>query len=132
VRLWDTGKAYPQKNPMADARKDKTHWTPVPYATTDYRPRGDLMLEGATFYLFLFANKDDSVDVMAKLGKSGYKPNEIYKVHQDEQGLRNFEMGTMAGGVKILKNTAIGGTRSSVPAFRTRVRMGMENADNRA
>jgi hypothetical protein len=106
VRLWDTGKTYTQKLPMADAWKDKANWAPVPYGMTDYQARGDLMLEGETFYLFLFTNKDDSVDLMAKMGDKNFKLNEIYKVHQDEKGLRNFGMGTMAGGVKILKNTA--------------------------
>ncbi len=102
VRLWDTGKVYTEKGPMADAWGDKGNWTPVSYGATDYEPLGDLMIEGETFYLFLFTNKDDSVDLMAKIGDRSYKPNEIYKVH--DTGLRNFGHGTMA--VKILKNTA--------------------------
>lgn len=103
ITLYDTGKTYTEKGPMAQAWQDRVNWMPVPYGATDYQPRGDLMLEGETFYLFLFDNKDDSVDLMAKVGEAGYKPNEIYKVHQDERG-RNFGMGTAA--VKILKNTA--------------------------
>lgn len=103
VRLWDTGKLYTQKNPMVDAWADKANWAPVLW-TTDYQPRGDLMLEGETFYLFLFTNKDDSVDLMAKIEDTGYKPNEIYKVHQGERGSRNFGHGTLA--VRILRNTA--------------------------
>lgn len=104
VRIWDTGKLYTQKNPMNDAWNDRDNWVLVPYGVPAYQRRGDLMLEGETFYLFLFTNKDDSVDLMAKIGDAGYKPNEIYKVHQDKRGLRNFGHGTMA--VKILKNTA--------------------------
>ncbi len=102
VRLWDTGKLYTQKNPMHDAWKNRANWVLVPYGTTDYQPRGDLMIEGETFYLFLFTNKDDSVDLMAKIGDAGYKPNEIYKVH--DTGRRNFGHGTTA--VKILHNAA--------------------------
>ena len=101
VRLWDTGKTYSQKNPMYDAWKDRANWVLVPYGMTDYQPRGDFMLEGETFYLFLFTNKDDSVDLMAKVGDAGYKPNEIYKVN--DTGGRNFGHGTLW--VQILKNT---------------------------
>jgi hypothetical protein len=104
VRLWDTGRAYTQKNPVDQAWKDKAKWMQVPHGRTAYPPRGDLILEGATFYLFLFSNKDDSVDLMAKMGDTGYKPNEIYKVHEDERGARNFGHGTLS--VKILKHTA--------------------------
>jgi hypothetical protein len=102
VRLWDTGKAYAEKDPMGAAWKDKANWTAVPHNSPNYKPRGDLMLEGESFYLFLFSNKDDSVDLMAKIGATDFKSNEIYKVH--DTGLRNFGMGTV--GVRILKNTA--------------------------
>jgi len=71
--LQDTGKLYTQKNPMHEAWKDQTNWTQVPFGKTDYKPRGDLMLEGETFYLFLFSNRDDSVDLMAKIGDTGYQ-----------------------------------------------------------
>jgi len=101
VRLWDTGKVYAQKNPMSAAWKDRANWVQVPYGTTDYRARGDLMVENDYLCLFLFTNKDDSVDLMAKLSTGGYKPNEIYKVH--DTGARNFGHGTMW--VQILKNT---------------------------
>jgi hypothetical protein len=103
VKIWDTGKAYTEEGPMGNAMKDKANWAQVPYDEIDLKPRGDLMLEGDSFYLFLFTNKDDSVDLMAKMGKEIYKPNEIYKVHQDERGRRNFGHGTMW--IKILKNT---------------------------
>ena len=106
VRLWDTAKAYVQKNPMSAAWKDRAHWTQVPHGTTDTRARGDLMIENDYFYLFLFTNKDDSVDLMAKLSTGGYKPNEIYKVH--DTGARNFGHGTMW--TLILKNTPDGVT----------------------
>jgi len=106
VRLWDTGKAYTEKNPCPQAFRDKANWVQMPYGATDYKPRGDLMLEGETFYLFLFTNKDDSVEMMTKLGTDAFKPNELYKVHQDEGGARNFGHGTMQGTVRILKNTA--------------------------
>ncbi len=102
VWLWDTGKLYTQKNPMRDAWQDRDNWMPVPYETTDYQSRGDLMLEGESFYLFLFTNKDDSVDLMAKMGQAGYKANEIYKVH--DTGRRNFGHGTMW--TEILKHTS--------------------------
>ncbi|NQT54215.1 right-handed parallel beta-helix repeat-containing protein [bacterium] len=101
VRLWDTGKVYSQKNPMADAWKDRAHWTQVPHGTTDPRARGDLMIENEYLCLFLFTNKDDSVDLMAKLSPGGFKPNEIYKVH--DTGARNFGHGTLW--TLILKNT---------------------------
>ena len=104
VRLWDTGKTYLQKNPTPDAMKDRAHCSQVPYGTRDYRPRGDLMLENDFFYLFLFTNKDDAVDLVAKLKTGGFKQNEIYKVHQDEHGLRNFGQGTMW--TLIVRNSA--------------------------
>ena len=100
VRLWDTGRVYTQKNPMSAAWKDRAHWTQVPHGTTDYRARGDLMVENEYLCLFLFTNKDDSVDLMAKLSAGGYKPNEIYKVH--DTGARNFGHGTLW--TLILKN----------------------------
>ena len=103
VKLWDTGKHYTHKNPMWDALRDKANWKLVPYGKTDYKPKGDLMIENEFFYLFLFSNKDDAVSLMAKLGEDRVKPNEIYKVHQDERGLRNFGQGTMW--VQILKLT---------------------------
>jgi len=103
LRVWDTGKRYMQKGPMAAAMKDKSNWRLVPYGASDYKPRGDLIVENEFFYLFLFSNKDDSVDLMAKQGPDGFKANEIYKVHQDRRGLRNFGMGTMW--VEILKVT---------------------------
>jgi len=106
VRLWDTGKTYTEKYPCPQAFKDRANWVQVPYGTTDYKPRGDLMLEGETFYLFLFTNKDDSVELMTKIGTDGFTPNELYKVHQDEKGARNFGQGTMEGKVRILKNSA--------------------------
>lgn len=56
ARLWESGKAYTQKRPMA------------------------------------------------KIGTDRFKPNEIYKVHQEGRGLRKFGHGTMA--VWILKSTA--------------------------
>lgn len=102
VRLSDTGKPYTQKNPMREVWKDWTNWTQVPLGKTDYKPCGDFMLEGESFHLFLFSNTDDNVDLMAKIGDTGYKPNEIYKVH--DTGLRNFWHGTMA--MRLLKNTA--------------------------
>jgi len=101
VRLWDTGKVYARKNPMHAAWKDRGNWLQVPHGTTDYRARGDLMIENEYLCLFLFTNKDDSVDLMAKLSTGGYKPNEIYKVH--DTGARNFGHGTMW--VQILENT---------------------------
>jgi len=101
VRLWDTGKTYRQKNPTPEALKDRKHWTPVPYGTTDYHARGDLMIENDFFLLFLFTNKDDSVDLVAKLSNGAHKQNEIYKVN--DTGLRNFGQGTMW--TLILKNT---------------------------
>ncbi len=103
VKLWDTGKAYTEKNPMGDALKDRANWVQIPYGKTDYEPRGDLMIESDFFYLFLFTNKDDAVDLMAKLASGGVKQNEIYKVYQDERGRRHFGHGTMW--VQILKLT---------------------------
>jgi len=102
VRLWDTGKVYAHKNPMHEAWKDRANWVQVPYGKSDCRRRGDLMIENDHFYLFLFTNKDDSVDLMAKLATGGFKPNEIYKVH--DTGARNFGHGTMW--VQIFKNTS--------------------------
>jgi len=102
VRLWDTAKFYTQKNPMHDVWADQANWVLLPYGAMDYQPRGDLMLEGESFYLFLFTNKDDSVDLMAKMGQTGYKANEIYKVH--DTGRRNFGHGTIW--TKIIKHTS--------------------------
>lgn len=101
VCIWDTGKAYTKKRPLAQALDDKEDWTLVPYGTTDYTPRGDLMLESDDFYVFLFTNKGDSISLVAKYQTGGWNDNEIYKVH--DTGLRNFGHGTMA--VKILKNS---------------------------
>jgi len=98
VRVWDTRKKYTQKNPMGAALKDKPSWRAVPYGQTEYQPRGDLMLENDFFYLFLFTNKEDAVDLMAKMVDGGVEghgvaTNEIYKVH--DTGRRNFGHGTM-------------------------------------
>lgn len=101
VKIWYTAKAYTEKGPMGNAMKDKANWVQVPYGRIDYQPSGDLMLEGQTFYLFLFTNKDDSVDLMAKMGPDSFKSNEIYKVN--DTGGRNFGHGTMW--TEILKNT---------------------------
>ena len=95
VRVWDTGKAYTQKGPSWGAFNDKANWKSVPYGATDYKPKGDLMVDNEYFYLFLFTNKEDSISLMTKFGTDGIKPNEIYKVHQDRRGLRNFGHGTM-------------------------------------
>lgn len=107
VRIWDTNKKYMRKSPSGRALKDRPRWSPVPYGKTDYKPRGDLMLENEYFYLFCFSNKGDSISFMPKdmldpkrLGI--VDANEIYKVH--DTGVRNFGMGTMRD-PKILKYT---------------------------
>ncbi|MCK4625391.1 MAG: hypothetical protein KAV00_08785 [Phycisphaerae bacterium] len=107
VRIWDTNKKYMRKSPSSRALKDRPKWSPVPYGKTDYKPRGDLMLENEYFYLFCFSNKGDSISFMPKdmvdpkrLGVVDH--NEIYKVH--DTGKRNFGMGTMRD-PKILKYT---------------------------
>ena len=96
--VWDTGRRYTQKNPTAAALTDRPSWRLVPCGKTDYQARGDLMLENDYFYLFLFTNKEDAVDLMAKMTHGGVTghgvaSNEIYKVH--DTGRRNFGHGTM-------------------------------------
>lgn len=99
VAIWDTGKLYTAKNPTSEALSDKSDWTLVPYARrtsgkgVDYVPRGDLMLENDYFFLFLFTNKEDAVDLMAKMEGGAVASNEIYKVH--DTGRRNFGHGTL-------------------------------------
>ena len=105
VRIWDTNKRYTLKRPAGRVWKDKPKWSPVPYGKTDYKQRGDLILENEYFFLFCFTNKGDSVSLIAKLaGTNGIVDNEIYKVHQDERGRRDFGHGTLTD-PKILKYT---------------------------
>ncbi len=107
VRIWDTNRKYTRKNPMGEVLRNKPEWTLVPYSVSrhggkvDYVPRGDLMLENDYLYLFLFTNKEDAVNLMAKMEGAHVATNEIYKVH--DTGRRNFGHGTMW--VKILKYT---------------------------
>ncbi len=110
VRIWDTNKKYMRKMPSGRALKDRPKWSPVPYGKTDYKPRGDLMLENEYFFLFCFSNKGDSINFMPKdvldpkrLGI--VDSNEIYKVFQNERGLRDFGHGTLTD-PKILKYTS--------------------------
>ncbi|MCK4626916.1 MAG: hypothetical protein KAV00_16510, partial [Phycisphaerae bacterium] len=109
VRIWDTNKKYMRKMPSGRAMKDRPKWSPVPYGKTDYKPRGDIMLENEYFFLFCFSNKGDSINFMPKdildpkrLGV--VDSNEIYKVFQNERGLRDFGHGTLTD-PKILKYT---------------------------
>ncbi|MCK4624279.1 MAG: hypothetical protein KAV00_03140, partial [Phycisphaerae bacterium] len=108
VRLWDTGKIYLEKNPRLAVFKDRGNWKQMPYGTTGHRKHADsdLIIEGDTFYLFLFGNKQDGPDLLPKRGKGVGKPCELYKVHQNSTGIRNFGYGTRSGRVNILKNTA--------------------------
>ena len=101
IVLWDTTKAYTQKNPFPDALADKADWVQVPYGVTEYTWIGDPMIENKYFYLFLFSNDEDSPCLAAKIGSGRYSSNEIYKVH--DTGYRNFGMGRMW--TKIIINT---------------------------
>ncbi|MDY7009573.1 MAG: hypothetical protein SVV80_02325 [Planctomycetota bacterium] len=105
VRIWDTNNRYEKKRPAGRCMRDKPKWSPVPYGKTDYKPVGDLVFENEQFFLFCFTNKEDAVSLIAKLaGTEGVVDNEIYKVHQNEGGRRDFGHGTI-GDPKILKYT---------------------------
>lgn len=101
VILWDTTKAYTQKNPFSSAFADRENWVQVPYGITDYTWIGDPMIENKYYYLFLFSNEEDSPCLAAKLNNERYSQNEIYKVH--DTGYRNFGMGRMW--TEIIENT---------------------------
>ncbi|MCK4625850.1 MAG: carboxypeptidase regulatory-like domain-containing protein, partial [Phycisphaerae bacterium] len=101
VIIWDTNKKYLMKGPTGHAMKDREKWTQVPYGVTDYEFRGDPMIQNESGQLFLFTNKEDSVDFAARLETGGIATNEIYKVN--DYSVRYFGMGTVS--TKILKNT---------------------------
>jgi hypothetical protein len=69
--------------------------------TSEYTFKGDPMIQNKYGQLFLFTNKEDSVDLAARLEGGGYASNEIYKVN--DIGIRCFGMGTVY--TRILKNT---------------------------
>ncbi len=101
VIIWDTNKKYMMKGPTGHALRDREKWTQVPYGVTDYKFKGDPMIENEFGRLFLFSNKGDSVDLAARHKEGGASGNEIYKVY--DRSLRHFGMGTVW--TKILKNT---------------------------
>ncbi|MDY7010310.1 MAG: LamG-like jellyroll fold domain-containing protein [Planctomycetota bacterium] len=101
VIIWDTNKKYLMKGPTPHAMRDRDKWTQVPYGVTDYKFIGDPMIQNECGQLFLFTNKEDSVDFAARLETGGVAGNEIYKVY--DRSIRHFGGGTVY--TKILRNT---------------------------
>ncbi|MFQ6097313.1 MAG: hypothetical protein ACE5O2_06245 [Armatimonadota bacterium] len=107
VRLWDANQRYSDKfYGMRDtAWKGRADWTQVPYGTTQYLFRGDPILEGANFWLFLHSSRHDAVFLYAKADDEGTpsRHNELYRVFDTPSGLRNYGGGSQ--GCKIITNT---------------------------
>ncbi|MCK4625272.1 MAG: carboxypeptidase regulatory-like domain-containing protein [Phycisphaerae bacterium] len=101
VIIWDSNKKYLMKGPLRHVMADRDKWTQVPYGVTDYTFRGDPVIQNKYSQLFLFTNKEDSIDYAARLDTGGLAGNEIYKVN--DIGKRCFGMGTTY--TKILENT---------------------------
>jgi hypothetical protein len=101
VILWDTNAIYDWKDPFYDAVANKDEWTQVPYGVTNYTWVGDPMIENEHYYLFLFSDTHDSVDLHVKIDGGFGAKNEIYKVY--DTGLRDFGHGAIW--TNILKNS---------------------------
>ncbi len=110
IRLWDANHRYPEKSySMTEtAWKDRKDWRQVPYGTTEYGFKGDAVLEGENFWLFLHSSPHDSVFLYAKTDVEGTpgRHNELYRVYDTPNGLRNYGQGSQL--VKVLVNTAGG------------------------
>jgi len=105
VRIWDANKRYTMKHYDMRAWKDRANWLQVQYGATDYRFRGDPILEGENFWLSLHSSRHDSVFLYAKTDAQGTpgRHNELYRVFDTPSGLRNYGGGSQS--CRILKNT---------------------------
>lgn len=107
VRLWDTCHHYSQKfySMHETAWPDRADWRQVPYGTTDYQFKGDPVLEGHNFWLFLHSSPHDAVFLYAKSDAEGTpsRHNELYRVFQTPNGYRNYGGGS--GKCEIIKNS---------------------------
>lgn len=107
IRLWDTNKRYTQKfysMQQSGAWQDKANWSPLKYGVVDYRFKGDAVLEGENFWLFLHSSRYDAVFLYAKKDEEGTpsRHNELYRVYDTPNGLRNYGGGSQF--VKVIKN----------------------------
>jgi len=96
VRIWDTNRKFSMKHYDFRAWNYRDEWTQVPYGVTDYRFRGDCVLEGENFWLSLHSSRYDSVFLYAKTDEEGTpsRHNELYRVFFTPTGLRNYGGGS--------------------------------------
>ncbi len=78
IRLWDTGRTVTKKHyGMARQWAYRNEWKLVPYGKTDYKFKGDAMLEGESFFLSFHSTMRDAVMLCAKI-----PPNNLVKNHR--------------------------------------------------
>ncbi len=105
VRIWDANRKYKMKHYDMRAWQDRDNWSQVPYGTTEWRFRGDCLLEGENFWISLHSSRYDSVFLYAKTDSEATpgRHNELYRVFDTPTGLRNYGGGSQR--CRILKNT---------------------------
>ncbi len=108
IMLWDANQHYTDKfyGMRETAWKDRADWTQVPYGTTEHEFKGDPILEGENFWLFLHSSPHDSVFLYAKADaeRTPSRHNELYRVYDTPNGLRNYGSGSQS--CEIVTNTA--------------------------
>ena len=120
VRIWDANAKYSQKfYAFAEtAWPDRAKWTQVPYGVTEVAFKGDAILEGANFWIFLHSSGHDAVFLYAKVDAEGRpsRHNEIYRSYDTDVVLSDGKyrwnehpgrlrcFGSSSGSAKILKN----------------------------
>ncbi|MCK4626248.1 MAG: hypothetical protein KAV00_13100, partial [Phycisphaerae bacterium] len=134
ARIWDSVKKYSMKHYDFRAWKDKQNWLQVPYGTTDYKFKGNAILEGESFWISLHTSNKDGPFMYTKLDAKGTPSchNEWY-THYDapvRSKTGKYGFGSRAGRLrtgswfpeklKILKNQPkevilqVGGRRHSI------------------
>ena len=95
VRIWDVNKKYPMKHYDFRAWKDRANWSQVPYGTTDYTFKGDVVLEGRNFWISLHSSEHDAVFLYAKTDAEGTpsRHNEIYRSYDADVVLSDGKYG---------------------------------------
>lgn len=107
IRLWDANRRYTEKfyaMQTSGAWQDRASWTQVPVGATDYSFKGDAILEGENFWIFLHSTRHDAVFLYAKTDAEGTpgRHNELYRVFDASDGRRNYGEGSQS--VKVVKN----------------------------
>ena len=117
VRIWDAGKHWGSMwTAWAVSFKNKDKWKQVPYGITDYKFKGDTVLENKFFFISFNANSQNDLNVKHGKGtlwrnviyKAYYNPSE-YRIEKAPPGVfpKRFGVyyGDHTGEVKIIKNT---------------------------